>query len=255
MAGQITGQIAGRAVFVAGGSGVIGTAICRELAQRGALVAVHSGRRPEMAQTLATELGDGHLGVAGDLADADALERCVATASAAIGPIVALVNCYHPAHAPAPIGELELAVLDAQLAAVRAHAALCQQVLPSMRAAGWGRVVYIAGALMTRPAAGFAAYAAAKSAASTFTRYLALEEGRHGITANVIAPGRVVDPDDDTELSEQYAALAEQLRARMALGRFPSPQQVAALVCTVLDEVGDALTGQTLWVTGGEPIG
>jgi NAD(P)-dependent dehydrogenase (short-subunit alcohol dehydrogenase family) len=102
--------------------------------------------------------------------------------------------------------------------------------------------------------AGLAAYGAAKSAASVLTRYLALEEGRNGITANVVAPGRVCEPDAPEPAEPAMRAVSDALRARMALERFPTPADVADVVVGLTFPHSDQLTAQTLWVTGGEPI-
>ena len=256
------GEIAGRAVYVAGATGVIGSAVCTALAHRGARLVVHYHRARERAEQLVEQLGaagqPGHVAVGADLRAAAELERSFKVAESSLGPVGALVNAYHPVHTPADVAVLSASGLGDQLDAVRVHLALCQRALAGMRAARWGRIVYVSGALMTRPAPGFAAYAAAKAAATTLTRYLAMEEGRHGITANVVAPGRVVDPASggaDAGLDAEHAALAAKLRERLALGEFPSPGQVAAVVATLVDELGDSVTGQTMWVTGGEPIG
>ncbi|WP_306205450.1 SDR family NAD(P)-dependent oxidoreductase [Actinoplanes sp. RD1] len=212
---------------VAGGTGPIGKAVASRLAAAGFQVAV-------LARA--------------DLADVDS---AITGIEQSLGPVGVLVNAAHPRlHTPAPVASIDPADLAAHLGAVQLHAALCARVVPGMRSAGWGRVVYLSGALMARPVAGRGAYGAAKAAASVLTRYLALEEGRHGITANIVAPGRVADPGE--ELSPEQEALAERLRETLALPDFPDPDDVADAVHTLVN-LG-ALTGQTLWVTGGEPI-
>ncbi|MFI5893493.1 SDR family NAD(P)-dependent oxidoreductase [Actinoplanes sp. NPDC051513] len=236
--------------LVAGGTGPIGRAVAVALADEGFRVAVHYRSRPEVAEEVVAGLPGEHLTVAADLGDPAAVSRL----GDEVGRVAVLVNAAHPAlRTPAPVAETAAPDLAAQLAGVQAHAALCAQVVPGMRDRGWGRIVYVSGALMSRPAPGLGAYGAAKAAATVLTRYLALEEGRHGITANVVAPGRVVDPDEDEELTPAQAALAARLLERMALPTFPTPAEVAAAVLTLVRS--PALTGQTLWVTGGEPIG
>ncbi len=239
--------------LVAGGTGPLGRAIVTALAQRGLRVAVHYRSRPEAAKELIEALPGGHLAVGADLTDPAALDEAVSQVERELGPITVLVNAAHPGnHSIGPVAGGDPAVLKAQLEAVSAHAALCSRVVPGMREAGRGRVVYLSGALMSRPAPGFGAYGAAKSAATVLTKYLALEEGRHGITANIVAPGRVVDPDEEADLTPEQVKLSAQLLERIALPWFPSPADVAASVLTLVDS--PAITGQVLWVTGGEPI-
>ncbi|GID30352.1 SDR family NAD(P)-dependent oxidoreductase [Paractinoplanes brasiliensis] len=236
--------------LVAGGTGPIGRAVASALAGEGFRVAVHCRSRPDVAEKVVAGLDGDHVAVRADLNNLDEMSELLRR----IGRVAVLVNAAHPAlRNPAPVAGTTPADLTAQLAGVQAHAALCAQVVPGMRDQGWGRIVYVSGALMSRPAPGLGAYGAAKAAATVLTRYLALEEGRHGITANVVAPGRVTDPDEDEELTPEQAVLSARLLERMALPTFPTPAQVAAAVLTLVRS--EALTGQTLWVTGGEPIG
>ena len=247
--------LAGRVAFVAGATGTLGREICRALAALGASIAVHCrGDRPG-AEGLAAALPGRLVVVQADLADPAALAGAFATVEAALGPVTVLVNTTHEAHGIVPVAELTRDMLDSQFASVTVHAALCGRAVPGMRAAGWGRVVYVSGALMTRPYPGFGAYGAAKAAATTLTRYLSLDEGRNGITANVVAPGRVVDPDDEDDLDEARQALSDRLLERTALGAFPTPAEVAQVVAMLVGPGSGALSGQTMWVTGGEPIG
>jgi len=240
--------------LVAGGTGPIGRAIATALAGDGLRVALHYRSRADVAEKVLAELPGDHLAVGADLGDPAAVDAALAVVREQLGPVAVLVNAAHPAlRTSAAVADTAATDLAAQLAGVQAHVALCARVVPSMREHGWGRIVYVSGALMSRPAPGLGAYGAAKAAATVLTRYLALEEGRHGITANVVAPSRVVDPDEDEELTPEQAALSARLLVRMALPTFPTPAEVAAAVLTLVRS--PALTGQTLWVAGGEPIG
>jgi NAD(P)-dependent dehydrogenase (short-subunit alcohol dehydrogenase family) len=247
--------LTGRVAFVAGATGAIGRVVASELAALGATVVLHCRSDRKGAEALAAALPGRHPVVQADLDDPSALEAAFAEGEALAGPVTVLVNTAHVSRDPLPVAELTPALLDAEFAAVKVHAALIARVVPGMRDAGWGRVVYISGALMSRPYPGFGLYGAAKSAATTLTRYLSLEEGRNGITANVVAPGRVVDPDDEAELDSTRQALSDRLLERTALGAFPSPLDVARVVSMLVGVGSGAITGQTVWVTGGEPIG
>lgn len=252
----MTHTLSGRVALVAGGTGTIGREICHELAALGAVVAVHCRSDRAGAEAIVAALpGDGHLVVQADLGDDDALAAVFEHVEAAAGPVTVLVNTTHPSHAIVPVAEISATQLDEQFAAVASHVALCARAVPGMRATGWGRIVYLSGALMSRPSPGFGMYGAAKAAASTLTRYLSLEEGRNGITANVVAPGRVVGPDDPAPLDARRQALSDRLLERTALGAFPTPREVAQVVSMLVGPGSSALTGQTMWVTGGEPIG
>lgn len=247
------GFLAGRVALVAGATGPVGAAIARMLSAAGASVAVHYRSSSAAADGIVATLSTPAMAVAADVTDVDAVDAAFLAVEHDLGPVDVLVNAAHAAMPPTAFVDLLDVQLAAQLDSVRGHASLCRRALPGMRERGWGRIVYVSGALMARPAPGFAAYGAAKAAASTLTRYIALENGDAGVTANVVAPGRVIDPDDGAPLSPEMIALSARLRERMALD-FPCADDVAGVVETLVGPRSSPITGQTLWVTGGEPI-
>lgn len=123
-------------------------------------------------------------------------------------------------------------------------------VLPVMRRQRWGRIVNL-GAVGAERAFGQAkisAYAAAKAAMVAFTRSLAIEEARYGITVNVVNPINV----DDQELTREEA---DRIRdARFPIGRPPTAEDVAAAVKFFLSEEAGYTTGQVLTVSGGSML-
>ena len=244
-----------RVAFVAGASGNLGPTLCRSLAAEGLSVTAHAHSNREAVDGIVGSLDGDHLAVTGDLSSNKGPSDPVRAALDRFGRVDVLVNAAHPPwHSAAHVADMSLDDLRDQLSGVVAHAAVCRDVLPAMRSSGHGRIVFVAGALMRRPAAGFAAYGAAKAAAATLTRYIALEEGRHGITANIVAPGRIVDPNEPEDVPPDKLQLAEELQRRLALGTFPSPEDIADTIISLVRPEGRALTGQTIWVTGGEPI-
>jgi NAD(P)-dependent dehydrogenase (short-subunit alcohol dehydrogenase family) len=235
-----------RVALVTGGSGPIGMATIPRLNERGMAVVSLSRR--------GTAVDGADLALAADVTDESAVDAAVGRIEAELGPIDVLVHAAHPTGPMAiNVAELTSSQLAAHFGAVAGYVAVLRRIVPSMRHRGYGRVVYVSGALMARPAPGHSAYGAAKSAGSAITRYLALEEGRFGITANVVAPGRVVDPAHPESQTPEQVVLAAQLKARMALPEWPSPADVADVISALVDM--PAITGQTVWITGGEPMG
>lgn len=136
---------------------------------------------------------------------------------------------------------------------VLAPALLVQACLPSMKAAGFGRIVNIA----SRAALGKGlrtAYAGSKGALISATRVWALELARHGITVNAIGPGPV-----ETELFRHAnppdSPVTEQIRQGIPVGRLGQPEDIAHAADYFLDARAGFVTGQTLYVCGGMTIG
>lgn len=252
MSSAVSQPLAGKVALVAGGTGTIGRAISVALARAGAQVIVHGrGRTPATGPDV---LGQPHLSVCADLVT-EAGREALATVVDGVGGADILVNAVHERTEPTPTAELGTSGLESHLDAVRVHAGLIKLVVPGMRSRRWGRIVYVAGATMRRPLAGKGAYAAAKAAATILTRYVAFEEREFGITANVVAPGRVIDPNRSGAAGSRTVPDAAELLDAAASGDFPSPDDVAAAVHSLV-VLGDAgVTGQTLWVSGHEVIG
>jgi NAD(P)-dependent dehydrogenase (short-subunit alcohol dehydrogenase family) len=120
-------------------------------------------------------------------------------------------------------------------------------VLPVMRRQRWGRIVNL-GAVGAERAFGQAtisAYAAAKAAVVSFTRSLAVEEAKHGITVNTVNPSNI----DERELTPSEARRVRD--ARFPIGRPPTAEDVAAAVKFFVSDGADYITGQVLNVSGG----
>ena len=120
-------------------------------------------------------------------------------------------------------------------------------VLPAMRRQRWGRIVNL-GAVGAERAFGqgtISAYAAAKAAVVSFTRSLAIEEAKHGITVNVVNPSNV----DERGLTADEARRIRDARA--PIGRPPSTDDVTCAVSFFVSDAADYITGQVLNVTGG----
>lgn len=191
-------------------------------------------------------------GIHADLSDVDETAKALEQALSD-GPITRLVNNVGLV-VPAPVEEQTLAEFDMAMALNLRCAMQClQALLPGMKTAGFGRVVNMA----SRAALGKelrTAYSATKAGMIAMAKTWALELGKHGITANAIAPGPV-----RTELfdranppgSERTQAIIDSVPVR----RVGEPEDVANAVSYLLDARSSFVTGQVLYVCGGITIG
>lgn len=235
----------GEWVLVTGGSQGIGRAIARRCTAEGWRVLTLDREAP--ADPLS---GEEHRAV--DLADAAATAAVLAEVTAA-RPVTRLVNNVGMVR-PATLEAATLTDLDTVVALNLRCAIQCAQaLLPGMRAAGSGRIVSIASrAMLGLPAR--TAYAAAKAALVGATRSWAAELAPHGITANVVAPASV-----DTPLWQTLNPPGSERRRRiiesLPMGRLATPDDVAQAVTFFLDARSGYVTGQVLFVCGGQSMG
>ena len=155
---------------------------------------------------------------------------------------------------PGALEDATLADLDDVIALNLRCAIQCAQaVLPGMRTAGMGRIVSIASrAMLGLPAR--TAYAAAKAALVGATRSWAAELAPHGITANVVAPASVDTPLWQT-LNPTGSARRGKILDSVPMGRLATPEDVAQAVAFFLDARSGYVTGQVLFVCGGQSMG
>lgn len=190
--------------------------------------------------------------IVADLSDPDATAAALAGALAG-GPITRLVNNVGVIR-PKRIEDTSFDDLAAVTSVnVRCPLQCLQALLPSMRAARFGRVVNIS----SRAALGKAArtaYAATKAGINGMTRVWALELGRDGITVNAIGPGPI-----RTELFDGANPpgdpATDAIKAAIPVGRMGDPSEVAAAASFFLSEGAGFTTGQTLYVCGGMTVG
>jgi NAD(P)-dependent dehydrogenase (short-subunit alcohol dehydrogenase family) len=238
--------------IVTGGAKGIGLAIARRLAADGAATAL-IGRDVAALQRAADELS-ARYGIA-DVTDPEALTAAIT----ALGPCDILVNnagaAISKSFAKHDVQDFQAMLAVNLLSAVAA----CQAVLPGMRARGFGRVVNIASTAGLKGYAYVTAYAAAKHALVGFTRALALETVKDGITVNAVCPGFT----DTDMLSRAVATIAaaggrseDEARSKLAsgnpAGRLVQPREVAEVVAFLCRRDAGAMTGQAIAVAYGE---
>jgi 3-oxoacyl-[acyl-carrier protein] reductase len=237
-------SFAEQVAFVTGASRGIGRATALALAGEGLLIAV--GFREDKDAALATSAScPGSVVVRVDVTSTESVAEAFDEIERSLGPVQVLVN-----NAGLRRDRLLMRmgnedwndVLEANLSG----AFRCtRRALPGMLRGRWGRVVSIGSVVGTMGNPGQTNYAAAKAGLIGFTRSLAREVARHGITANVVVPGFV-----DTALTAGLApAQRERLVERIAIGRPGSPEEVAEAVCFCAR--ASYVTGQAIVVDGG----
>jgi len=241
----------GRVVLVTGGGIRLGRAIVQALAAEGPALAVHHHGSADAAQALVAELRSaGRLAQAfgADLTDDAQLAALVPEVERSLGPIDVLVNSA-ARFTRAPFLDTDAATLDAEWRLnARAPFLLTRAVARGMMERRRGAVVNvldIGGALV--PWRSYAAYCITKAALHMLTQVLALELAPH-VRVNGVAPGTILPPES---LGPEER---EQLRSRIPLQRFGTPQDIADTV-RFLVTGPDFITGQVVAVDGGRTRG
>jgi 3-oxoacyl-[acyl-carrier protein] reductase len=233
----------GRVVLVTGGTRGIGKA-CAE-----AFVA--NGDRVAVTYRTSVPENDDVLGVACDQADTDQVDAAFATIEEALGPVEVLV-----ANAGITRDQLVLRMSDDDFAVVvdtnlTGSYRMAKRAVRGMLRARRGRLIFISSVVGLLGSAGQVNYAASKAGLVGMARSLARELGSRSITSNVVAPGPVAT-DMFAELSEdRQAAIA----AAIPLGRFGSPDEIAAAVTFLASADAGFITGAVLPVDGGLGMG
>lgn len=235
--------------IVTGSSRGIGRTIALELARRGMSVVVNYRSGEAEARAVAGEvraLGVDSLCLQADVADPDQARGLIGEVQAHWGRVDVMVNNAGITR-DKTLRKLTdddwMQVINTNLGSVY----YCTTaVMPIMIEQGYGRIVNISSYVGQAGNFGQANYGASKGGIIAFTKTAALELARYGITVNAIAPGFT-----ETEmLSKVPGEVREKILARIPMGRFGKPQEVAKVVAFIATEA-DYITGQQINVNGG----
>lgn len=232
--------------LVTGGSGDIGAAICRRLAQAGNHVIVHANSRPEAAQALVEELraaGGSAQALAFDVSDAEASRAAIETLLKD-GPIQTLVN-NAGIHADAPLAGMRpeqwKSVVDVNL---NGFYNVTQPLLLDMMATRWGRIISLSSIAAVMGNRGQANYAAAKAGLHGASKSLAQELASRGVTVNVVAPGIIQGAMTEKVFDK------DTINKLVPMKRAGTTREVAALVAFLASEEAAYISGQIISING-----
>lgn len=245
--GSPGGAAAAKRALVTGGSGGIGGAICRRLAQDGHFVYVHCHRGLKVAQALVRDIlagGGSAATIEFDVTDTAAARGALEAALAA-GPIQILVNnagVHDDAVLPGMSAAQWRRVIDVS---VNGFYNATQPLLMPMIRARWGRIVSVSSVAALIGNKGQVNYAAAKGALHAATRALALEVATRGVTVNVVAPGIIATPMTEGLFD------ARAIERLVPMNRLGTPAEVAGVVSFLTSDDAAYVTGQVISVSGG----
>jgi NAD(P)-dependent dehydrogenase (short-subunit alcohol dehydrogenase family) len=217
----------GGVALVTGGSRGIGAAIAERLREDGWKVATLSRNGADFTA---------------DVSDAEAVDRAFASIEADLGPVLALVN--NAGHTDDGLAiRMRSEQWDAVISVNLTGAFNCtRRALRSMLPERFGRIVNLSSVVAERGNPGQANYAAAKAGLLGFTRTIAREMARKGVTCNAVTPG-LIETDMTTEVADDWLA-------QVPAGRMGRPDEVAAAVAFLCSEEAAYVNGSTLAVDG-----
>ena len=252
--------LAGRTALVLGGGGGLGSAIARTLAREGARVAVagrSSAPLEAVVSSIRAENGTA-VPVEWDLADLARVDDRVGRVEAELGPVDVLVN-NTGGPPPSPAAGQPASTWQAQFQAmVLSVIAVTDRVLPSMRQRRWGRVITSTSSGIVAPIPNLAMSNALRLTLLGWSKTLAREVARDGVTVNVVVPGRIATArvaslDDQKARRENRppADVAAESAAAIPLGRYGDPQEYADVVAFLAGTGASYMTGGVIRVDGG----
>jgi 3-oxoacyl-[acyl-carrier protein] reductase len=241
-------ELARKVALVTGGSRGIGAAVAKRLARDGADVALTYENAADKARAVVAEIeaaGRRGLAIQADSTSPDAVVGAIERTVAEFGRLDILVN--NAGIFPnGPLDAVTLADIDRALA-IHVRAAFVASQAAARHMGGGGRIVAIGSCLADRAAApGLTLYAMTKSALTGLTKGLAWDLGGRGITANLIHPGPI-----DTDMNPADGPGADEERSLIALGRYASADEIAAMVAHLAGAGGRFVTGASIAVDGG----
>jgi acetoacetyl-CoA reductase len=241
-----------RIALVTGGMGGIGTSICMRLASDGyQVVTTHSPGNGKVNEWLASmeKLRHTFWAYPCDVTDYDDAERCVARIRKEIGPVDILVNNAGITR-DTTFKKMDKACWDAVMRAdLDSVFNMTKQVCDSMAERGWGRIINISSVNGQKGSFGQTNYAAAKAGIHGFTKALALEVAKKGVTVNTVSPGYIATCMV-TAIPQEI--LESKILPQIPIGRLGKPEEVGGLVAYLTSDAAAFITGANIAINGGQ---
>lgn len=244
-------SLSGRVALVTGSTTGLGKAIALALGKAGAKIAVNYANNVERAERAFEEFQQNDIEsllVRGSVIDEAEVGAIFTQIENRLGPVEILVPNATPAQPQRPIEEYDWEFYQSMLDFfVKSPYLLTRRALPHMRKQKWGRIVNITSEVFHRGTAPFSAYVAAKGGQIGWSRSMARELAGSGVTVNMVAPGWI--PVERHQCDPQ--AMKDAYLAEIPMGRWGTPDDVAAAVLYYASDEAAFVTGQTTCVNGG----
>lgn len=241
-----------RVALVTGGMGGLGEAVCIKLAALGyKVVTTHSPGNTKASEWLKSmqNMGYGFRAFPCDVADFDSCKACVEQVTKEVGPVDVLVNNAGITRDMTfrKMGKADWdAVISTNLDSVFN---MTKQVLDGMVERKWGRVINVSSVNGQKGAFGQTNYAAAKAGMHGFTKALALEVARNGVTVNTISPGYI---GTKMVMAIPQEILESKILPQIPVSRLGKPEEIAGLVAYLSSEEAAFVTGANISINGGQ---
>jgi acetoacetyl-CoA reductase len=239
-----------RIVFVSGGMGGIGSALCRRFGQSGHTVVAGClpgyDKKDEWLGSMRAEGLKVHA-AEGDVADFDSCADMFYKVRSVVGPVDILVNNAGITRDSVFKRMTEqdwMAVINTNLNSVFN---VTRQVIDGMSERGWGRIINISSVNALKGQFGQTNYSAAKAGMAGFAKALAQEVVKKGVTVNTVSPG-YVETDMVKAIRQE---IRDQIIASIPMGRLAQPEEIAAVVAFLASEEAGYITGANISVNGG----
>lgn len=250
----------GKTVLVLAGGGGLGRAIAKTFAVEGAKVAVAGVGSVSIDGTLADlhSIGGSSLGLVWDMADLSLIDANIAKIESELGPVDILIN-NTGGPPPSTAAGQDSALWAAQFQAmVLSVIAITDRVLPGMKARGWGRILTSTSSGVLAPIPNLAISNALRLSLVGWSKTLAREVAKDGITANIIVPGRIatarVATLDNARAKREGRSVEEvaaESAAAIPVGRYGKPEEYADVLTFLASARAAYITGSVVRVDGG----